>query len=115
MSVADNGHCGLAGKGAWPVLCGEEMRTGMGCSGLGWEEGAAVVCESAGIQLLVPGLAPGLPALTGASCLGSLSVACVQSPVPFLLVTHALSSPVLSALPTPPTLGPCASLLSPLK
>lgn len=113
MSVADNGQCGLAGKGAWPVLCGEEMRTGMGCRGLDWQEGAAVVCESAGIQLPdTPWTCSWTSALTGASYPGSLLVACAQSPAPFLACdTLSLLSPVLSALPALPRLGPAPPCL----
>lgn len=44
VSTVDNGQYGMAGKGAWPMFCGEEMRRGMGCGGLEWEEGIAVVC-----------------------------------------------------------------------
>lgn len=53
------------------MLCGEEMRTGMGCRGLDRQEGAAVVCESAGIQLPDTSLDLLFLGLTGASYPGS--------------------------------------------
>lgn len=80
----------------------------MGCRGLDWQEGAAVVCESAGIQLPDTSLDLLFLGLTGASYPGSLLVACVQSPAPFLLVTHSLFSPLFSQ---DPRLGPAPPCL----
>lgn len=83
--AADNGQYSLAGKGAWPMLCGEEMRTGLGSGGQGWRREFLWFVSPLGF---ISRRVPGPPALTRASCPGSLPVACIQSPASFLLVIH---------------------------